>query len=187
MSSTVCWEFTENKAFMTNKMRLQLMIIFIINKMPEMPITNSQSLRGPSLNCKFCPANSPKPQDIQFKMFWNTEKQQILRSMKLKLWFCHFCMINRLSKLNNVFTRWRCFQIRYIKCVCHICHSDIFLPSCLCLDRGVWLSPWRICAHSTTWQYAAPPATSSSLFMAAMVWTPLTWRERMSRWSLRES
>lgn len=37
------------KASMTNKMRhgVQLMIIFIISKLPEMPITNSQSLRGP--------------------------------------------------------------------------------------------------------------------------------------------
>lgn len=57
----------------------------------------------------------------------------------------------------------------------------------LALDRGVWWSRWRICARSTTWQYAAPLVTSFSSSMVVMAWTPLPWRERMSRWSSRES
>lgn len=64
-----------------------------------------------------------------------------------------------------------------------MCFSACFL---LCFGRGDWWSPWRICAPSMTWLYAAPLATSSSLFMAVTVWILLQWREKTSHWSLRE-
>lgn len=74
----------------------------------------------------------------------------------------------------------------------HLQHERMSLYSvevtvCPAPGRGVWSSLWRICAHSTTWRYAAPLATSFSSSTAAMVWTPPPWRGRTSRSSLRES
>lgn len=80
----------------------------------------------------------------------------------------------------HIHTHWYCILLNT--------HLLIYAPQlCVAPCRGVWWSPWRICARSTTWRYAAPQATSFSSSTAATVWTPPPWRGRTSHWSLRES
>lgn len=36
-------------------------------------------------DCSFCPANTPKPEDMEFKMTLSKEKQQIISSERLEM------------------------------------------------------------------------------------------------------
>lgn len=57
--------------------------------------------RVTSSHCSFGPTNNPKPEDIQFTLVDNTEKQQILTLEELEIANVFFLFLNKIKDQNR--------------------------------------------------------------------------------------